>query len=657
MRNIKKTSISFFMVGILLIVNLVVIGNGKNADDNCKITKDLLFTTPNLTQRVIEEQTYETLNVNGANRLFYHPGQPLLPMYSITYTLPFGTKITQVEFESSVVKTMVLLTKILPAPQPVLQGMGDTNIHYPMDETIYNSTNLFPNTWFTYYTNGGLDSNYQHKTYLTLQVYPARYNPATNIVNYIENCILKINYVETKISPFPSTEVYDLVLITPSKFTGDLEKLVEAKTSHGVSTMMKTTEDIYNEFSGVDKPEQIKYFIKYAIETWGTKYILLIGGMDSIITGVRKDDTNQGSKDWLVPVRYTNLRDSNPDVYDPGFISDLYYADIYNGNGTFSSWDSNHDGIYARWDQYGDKDFIDLFPDVAIGRLACRNNFEVKIMVNKIINYEKQSADPSWFNKIILVGGDTHQDSTNIIEGEYVCNYIYNHFMSEFTSINMFASNKDTNPDLVPTAENLVREISKGSGYLLFDGYGTPKVWKTHYPGDFTTWVKSIKSVDLLLLNNGGKLPITIIGGSHNSLFNITLLSTLTDWDNSQRTWCYGSVGLEDFSWLLTRKICGGSIATIGSTGFGYGVIEENGNLDGDGVNDPDCVEGDSGYLERMFFQTVNEGVNILGDLWTGTLTKFLITYPGMADLIDCKTVEQWPILGDPSLKIGGYPA
>jgi len=28
-----------------------------------------------------------------------------------------------------------------------------------------------------------------------------------------------------------------------------------------------------------------------------------------------------------------------------------------------------------------------------------------------------------------------------------------------------------------------------------------------------------------------------------------------------------------------------------------------------------------------------------------------------MNDLIDCKIVQQWALLGDPSLMIGGYPS
>ena len=654
----KKTTMSYFVVGLLLISGFAAIGLGKGVGANQTTMKLLQFVAPNFTEKTTDRITYAVVNVEGANRPLNHAGQPMLPMYTTELNFPFGTNIINVEFVPQEVKTMVLPDKIIPAPQPVITDMGDNTIQYNMDKTIYNSASLFPENWASYYTGGGIDSNYKHRTFLTVQVYPARYSPATNTIKYAENGVLTITYTKPQTNPFHATAAYDLVIIAPSKFSGDLQKLVDAKLSHGITTILKTTEDIYTEFPGFDKPEQIKYFIKYAIENWGTKYVLLVGGMDSLITGVRKDDTSQGSKDWLVPVRYTNLRDTPP-IFDPGFISDLYYADIYNGDGSFSSWDSHNDHIFAKWylnDSSG-KDIIDLFPDVAVGRLACRNKIELKIVINKIINYEKQPAG-SWFNNMILVGGDSHDDSgTNIREGEYVCDYAYNHFMTGFTPVKVYASNKNTNPDMVPTATNLIREISKGSGHLLFDGHGNPAVWDTHYPGNFTTWVGGIIETDFFKLSNGGKLPVTLVGGCHNSMFNNTLLSALTDKSNSASTWVYGYPFIEDFSWMLTRKLGGGTIATMGNTGLGYGIIGENGDIDGDGVNDPDCVEALGGYQERVFYKTINEGVNILGDVWVGTMNKYLTTFPGMADQIDCKTVEQGPILGDPRLKIGGYPA
>ena len=144
--------------------------------------------------------------------------------------------------------------------------------------------------------------------------------------------------------------------------------------------MLKTTEDIYLEYDGRDKPEQIKYFIKDAVESFSISYVLLIGGR------VGQQD------DWYVPVRYHNFYD-NPEhplsvdkLHDPGVVTDLYYADIYKEGGEFENWDSNGDGILAKYSMTPGKDTLDLNPDVYVGRLPCRNTMQVKKIVN-YINY------------------------------------------------------------------------------------------------------------------------------------------------------------------------------------------------------------------------------------------------------------------------------
>ena len=95
-----------------------------------------------------------------------------------------------------------------------------------------------------------------------------------------------------------------------------------------------------------------------------------------------------------------------------------------------------------------------------------------------------------------------------------------------------------------------------------------------------------------------------------------------------------------------------GAIATIGNTGLGYGA--EGGDRNGNGM--PDCVEYNGGFIEERFYYAYGKlGKDILGETWGTAITEFLNVYPGMKDRIDCKTVEEWVLLGDPTLKIGGY--
>jgi hypothetical protein len=442
-----------------------------------------------------------------------------------------------------------------------------------------------------------------------------------------------------------SKSTYDMVIIAPSKFSGTLQKLIDHKNQHGINTTLKTTEDIYKEYNGTDKPEQIKYFIKYALDTWHIKYVLLVGGMKSYIFGTAQDDANQGSKNWWVPVRYSNLNDD----YEHGYISDLYYADIYDSHGNFSSWDSNHNGIFGEWNQTK-KDIIDLYPDVYVGRLACINKIEVKIIVDKIITYENTPADPSWFKKMVVVGGEFWDDiGTNYLEGELMCDKALS-YMPEFNPVKLYASNKD-GAGLVPSTKDIVSTVSEGCGFLYFAGFGSPKEWNTHWPGDFNNWTGGIFCNNFPKLNNKEKLPICIASGNSLSQFNVTILGTLQD-PIGMHT--YGPLA-QCWSWRLTRKIGGGSIATIGDTAATYGIMGETGDIDGDGVNEPDCIEGYTAYLVIQFFKKYNESHAPLGEIFGETIKSYLDTFPGMHEQGDCKMVEEWTLLGDPSLQIGGY--
>ena len=97
-----------------------------------------------------------------------------------------------------------------------------------------------------------------------------------------------------------ASDTYDLLIITPQNFVNELQPLVDHKTSHNVDTVLKTVEEIYSDYEGRDKPEQIKYFIKHAIETWDVQYVLLIGGRKPSISG----------EEWLLPVRYSHIEDN-----------------------------------------------------------------------------------------------------------------------------------------------------------------------------------------------------------------------------------------------------------------------------------------------------------------------------------------------------------
>lgn len=655
-------NITYFVVGLLLISSFTALSLGKEAIKSDNLT--INFNDCKIEQGLFNGETYLEINIDGANAVISHESEPLLPVYTNKITLPFGTKIIDIECKIGEIQSKILNYKILPAPNKIIQGSDDTTPKYEMNENIYSKNEYYPDNWFSYYLGGGLDENSEHKTFVNIRLYPIRYNPEIDSVNFVSNIELKISYIEPAKPKLTGNGEYDMVIITPNELLDDnLENLKDHKNNHGVQTIIKTLEEIYNEYTGVDEPEQIKYFIKDAIETWDIKYVMLVGGLNSPLWANPRDDVAKGVEDWLLPVRYANLQEVGG-THDPGFISDLYYADIYDSEGNFSTWDLDNngesDGIFANWKFGAQRDLLELYPDVYVGRLACRNLKEVEIIVNKIIDYETNTYNQDWFNRMIGAGGDSHDDGgTDFLEGEVVCDYIFDTFMNSFEPVKLYSSYRTSDPENTPSTENIIREISNGAGFLLFDGHGHPGSWNTHWPGVFN-WQDTpggITCYDFSSLSNEGKYPIMVVGGCHNSDFNISYLNTLIFYylKDSPYMWTNGFAYAECFGWHMARKIDGGSIASLGNTGLGYGSTGNHGDLDGDGIDLPDTVEGVGGYQIVQFFKTYNSGIDILGEVWGGAQARYLDTYPPMADQTDCKTVEQWPLLGDPSLKIGGY--
>ena len=381
---------------------------------------------------------------------------------------------------------------------------------------------------------------------------------------------------------------------------------------------------------GQDKAEKIKYFIKTAIEEWETEYVLLVGGKMGQLPL------------WYLPVRYVQMDDN----WESEYISDLYYADIYDTHGKFSTWDSDGDGIYGEW-YYGEEaedENIDLYPDVAVGRLPCRNKMEVKIAVEKIIDYETNTYGKAWFNDMIVVAGDTYPESHNPnwtgYEGEYYGNLAIEN-MTGFNHIRLYTS--DGTLSGIPDVTNAV---SNGCGFLYFVGHGNPKTWGNH-PPDSDEFINGLTVQTMHKLRNKDMLPICVVSGCHNSQFDVSIFKIL-----NKRSRYVGEATPECWGWRMTRKIGGGSVATIGYTALGYTK------------EDKDSFAGGLNEIEVEFFgQYGQNNIEILGDTWAAAITWYINTYspinwntPAVSDSwIDTKVVQSWVLFGDPSLQIGGY--
>ena len=417
-----------------------------------------------------------------------------------------------------------------------------------------------------------------------------------------------------------------MIIITPKEFIDSLNNFIAHKNNHDIQTLIVNLDKIYTGLyfnqEGRDNPEKIKIFIRNAIEEWSIDYVLFIGSSKHI------------------PIRFCYNNDNFSNYPEPKFVSELYYADIYDEEGEFSSWDFDNDGIFGEWngEQAEDKN-IDLKPDVCVGRLACQNIAEVQTVTKKIMSYENTKADASWFKRMIVAGGDTYRKFEGY-EGE-ISNQRALDEMIGFNPVKLWVSNDM----LDKNGLSIIQELNKGCCFIYFSGHGNTNLWATY--NSESEMVGQFDRYKMRFLYNGVKLPVCIVGACHNSQFTVSKnkvvklfkpISPMLLKPEAKSCW----------SWKLVKNNKGGSIATIGSTGLSWYNAEYN--------------SAGTDWVNVQFFKEYSNGVRNIGELWKNSISKFVDENPikwdtlsGSADSIDAKTIQQWVLLGDPSLMIGGY--
>ncbi len=488
---------------------------------------------------------------------YYNEGYPVLPYYVKTYEFPAGTKIKKINVDVEVKK--IKKNNMAEMSPPIFPIGNET------DEKTYK---VYPGRWYDYDVGMGIVGK-ERKVIVTIHLYPIRYiGNKTLYANFNVN----IDY-ELPTHPLFTNDEYDLLIIYPNKYKVRgweriLQKLVEYKEKEGIRTKLVSMDEIT---IGKDLQERIKYFIKDAIEQYGIKYVLLVGDAE------------------LMDVRYV----STPIGDVP---CDLYFADIYDENMNFSSWDADNDGIYGERE-----DKPDLYPDVHIGRLPASNEEELSILVNKSINY---TTPPM---RAIMVGTELFWE-TDCREGEYLKEEISKDLNIDV--IKLYETNEYEKDDDA-TSTDIINYINEGALFVNFASHGNPygMGWKG---GSF--------SIDDINKLNNEYLPIVFaMACSTNAFDGID---------------CLGE------KFLTYPK---GAIAYIGSSRVAYVYLGK-------------AIKSSlSGYLDKAFFKSYYDGSRSVGEIFSMAKIDYIEKHMFM-NSYDSLTVMEYNLLGDPTINIPPMP-
>lgn len=378
--------------------------------------------------QIANDGTYGILTNEQSTGFTTQVGSPQLPVFTKKLVLPAGSIVTNVLSTNQ--NEELISSDILLYPAQPPKSWKTSNAFVSPNLAVYNSTNAFPSSIVE--KKGDEVSQGYH--IVTLEICPFKYIPSQKRLSLYRNINITVNYTlggieyQEKITKFranlnkewvasnvvnpallnsisvtaknvldnpiatdkmvlhwkPSAygHVPDYIIITSQALKPFFEPLATFKTKRGLPTIIVTTEQIYANYSGVDKSEKIRNYLKSAHKNWGDGLFVLLGGDTSVI-----------------PERIASYRfppDKSP--------SDLYYSDVFKPNMPSNynyNWNDNGNAIYGE-----DSDGLELGGDNYIGRAPVDTSAEAQNFVNKVINYESLSgvSEKSYVNNMLFLG-------------------------------------------------------------------------------------------------------------------------------------------------------------------------------------------------------------------------------------------------------------
>ncbi|MBN1251034.1 MAG: T9SS type A sorting domain-containing protein [Bacteroidales bacterium] len=331
-----------------------------------------------IAEKKVDGYIYNFLNITGLSKMT-QIGAPALPAKNEIIAMPKGSKGKIVIISADYKEYSGFM--IHPALEPARDTEGAKPPKFKKDQKIYSNNAFFPKD-IVQITSVGVKRG---TPLANVQLRPVQFNPVTGVVRVYTNIKYKVDFVGGESSfdyitkenstrfiqllkrgvinseSIPSssilneykslsTDAKNYIIITHSEYLAQAEALANWKRQLGY-TVEVVSKSTWTSFD-------VKKEIHDRYDVWTTKpdYFLIIG-----------DHTGS----YAVP----GEMHQDPDAGDD-FATDLYYACI----------DSQDD----------------YYPDMAHGRISVSSSAEATVVINKIINYEKNPpTDASYYTNML----------------------------------------------------------------------------------------------------------------------------------------------------------------------------------------------------------------------------------------------------------------
>jgi hypothetical protein len=316
---------------------------------------------------------------------------------------------------------------------------------------------------------------------------------AENLHSYIVFSVSNAASPIIKASQVPNQDLHgsdpaEMIILIHPLFRKHAEELAALHLANsGLSSLIVTTSQVYNEFSGgipdivaIRNFVRMKY-LKQAGTSMPLKYLLLFGD------GSYENKTLPPRNPNFIPTYQSQI--SN--IVVSSFTSDDFYGLLEDGEGE-----------------------ADGTEDIGIGRLPVSDTAQAGIVVRKIARYIDPSNNGDWKN-VICITADDEDGNTHLFDAEglaatledsvptYNVEKIYLDAFRQITSVNGQAY-----PDVTTAINNRINE-----GCLIFNYVG-------HGNENGLTQERVVKTEDINSWKNGSKLPLFVTATCEFSRFD-----------------------------------------------------------------------------------------------------------------------------------------
>ena len=386
----------------------------------------------------------------------------------------------------------------------------------------------------------------------------------------------------------------DMIIVSPLEFLSAAQELKSVHELEGLSVMLVTDEEIYNEFSGgIPDATAIKQFLRmfYVRENGNPnsipKYCLLFGD------GSYDNRNILGHNKNTLPIFESSESLSVVNTY----ASDDYFAILADGASMQNT------------------DFL----NIGVGRLVVSNVVEANEMVQKIRNYIfdedismsnltcdnnlSNSIYRDWRNKVVMVSDD-EDNNAYFTDIEIMSNKIKtNNPSANILKIHSdaYSQKSTTIGERIPDAEAAINQkVQDGALLVNYIGHGGETGW------------------------------------AHEQILTVP---TIQNWDNSKSMPVFMTATCEFGRFDDHDRVSAGEYVLLNKNGGGIGLFTTTRLV----------YALPNEYLNRFFYDTVFDFIDQkpqrLGDIYVGTKNKFA---QNSAD----RNYRKFALLGDPAIKL-----